>query len=130
MARSFRQLALAAARAAADKKGENVAVLHAGRRSPIADYLVIATALSRPHLEALENEVEKAAAELRFRCLRRSTPKSDFWRVLDFGGLIVHLMLAETRAFYALEKLHDGAPRLRFEDRAPRRPAARGPRAR
>ena len=128
MARHFRQLALAAARAAAEKKGEDVTVLHAGKRSPIADYLVIATALSRPHLEALEHEVEKAAKELRFRCLRRATPKSDFWRVLDFGGLLVHLMLAEPRAFYALEKLYDGAPRLRLENG--KRPLSRRPRAR
>ena len=43
---------------------------------------------------------------------RRSRPQSDLWRVLDFGGLIVHLMDAEARELYALERLHDGAKEL------------------
>lgn len=124
MARAFRPAALALARAASQKKGDHIALLHAGRSSPVADYLLIVTALSGAHLEALEREVEKAASAMRIRLLRRARPKSDQWRVLDFGGLIVHLMLAQTREFYALEKLNHGAPRVRWEENG------RGPKAR
>lgn len=115
MARTFKTVAVAAARAASEKKAEDIALLHVSRASPVTDYLLIATALSRPHLEALESEVEKAAEQFGFACLHRSKPKSDLWRVSDFGGLIVHLMLADVRAFYALDKLYHGSPRVKWE---------------
>jgi ribosome-associated protein len=118
MARAFKTVALRLARAASDKKGENIAVLHVGKTSPVTDYMLIVTANSRPHLESLEAEIDKAADALGLRCLRRSKPASDQWRVLDFGGLLVHLMTEESRGFYALEKLYHEAPRLKWEEKA------------
>jgi ribosome-associated protein len=109
MPRAFKNVAVAAARAVDDKKGEEISILDVRRTSPVVDYLVIATALSRPHLESLEDKVEKDLAELGLRVHRRSRPATDHWRVLDFGGVMVHLMSAEARALYALERLHDGA---------------------
>ncbi len=118
MARAFRSVALKLARAACDKKGEAIAVLNVAKTSPVTDYMLIVTANSRPHLEALEAEVEKSADALGLRCLRRSKPASDHWRVLDFGGLLVHLMTSDSREFYALEKLYHEAPRLKWEEKA------------
>lgn len=112
MARAFKNFALALARAAEDKKGEDISVLSVGKSSPVADYLLIVTANSRPHLEALEDAVEKAALALKARCLRRSRPASDQWRVLDYGGLLVHLMTAQSRDFYGLEKLYHDSPKV------------------
>lgn len=114
MARSFRPVALAAARAAEEKKGGEITLLHVTRTSPITDYLLIVTALSGTHLEALEDEVRKAAQGLHCPCLRRARPQSNRWRVLDFGGLLVHLMTAETREFYALDKLYHDAPKIKW----------------
>ena len=79
------------------------------KSSPVVDYLVIATALSRPHLEALEEKIVSALEESGLRVHHRSRPRSDAWRVLDFGGVMVHLMSADARELYALERLHDGA---------------------
>lgn len=115
MARAFRGLSLAAAQAAADKKGEGISLLHVSRLSPLADYLLIVTALSRPHMEAIEDSIESAAAGLRARCLHRSRPRSDRWRVLDYGGLLVHIMTAQTRDFYALDKLYGEAAAVRWQ---------------
>lgn len=116
MARAFKALAAAAARAADDKKGEQITLLHVAKTSPIADYLLIVTANSRPHLETLEHEIEKALEARGAECLRKAKPESAAWRVLDFGGLLVHLMTAEARQFYQLEKLHHGAPVVRWQE--------------
>ena len=117
MGRAFKAFAVAAARAAWDKKGQNVAVLEVARISPITDFLLLTTALSAPHLEALEVEIAKAAKGFRLNCLHRAGSQSTAWRVLDFGGLVVHLMTAETRGHYALEKLFDDAPRVKWQSR-------------
>jgi len=109
MPRAFKNVAVAAARAADDKKGEEVSILDVRLTSPVVDYLVIATALSRPHIESLENKIEEELAALGVAVHRRSRPQTDHWRVLDFGGVMIHLMSAEARALYALERLHDGA---------------------
>lgn len=116
MARSFKTAAVAAARSAAAKKAEDVSVLDVRKGSPVVDYLVLATALSRPHLEALEDAVEEGMAALGVAVHHRSRPQTDAWRVLDFGGVMVHLMSAEARELYALERLHDGAKPVAWEE--------------
>ena len=112
MNQGFKFVAVAAARALSEKKAEDVALLNVGRTSPITDYLLIVTAMSRPHLESLEVEADKATADFGISALHRAKPKSDSWRVIDYGGLLVHLMTAETRDLYALEKLYPDARHL------------------
>ncbi|OGR86218.1 MAG: ribosome silencing factor [Elusimicrobia bacterium RIFCSPHIGHO2_02_FULL_57_9] len=117
MARSFKTAALAAAQAADDKKGEDIALLNIGRISPLADYMLIVTANSGPHLDALETEIDKALGNLRLRCLHHSRPRSEHWQALDYGGLLIHLMTEEARDFYGLDKLYHNAPPVAWQER-------------
>lgn len=105
----MKEVALACARAAEDKKGEDVVVLDARKSSPVADYLVIVTALSRPHLQSLEDAIEERLLDAGTRLHHKSRPQTDQWRVLDYGGVLVHLMRAEARELYQLERLNEGA---------------------
>jgi ribosome-associated protein len=109
MARAFKAVAVSAARVADERKAEQVQVLDVRKTSPVVDYLVVVTALSRPHIEALEQKIVEALEEGGLKVHHRSRPQSDSWRVLDFGGVMVHLMSADARELYALERLHDGA---------------------
>jgi ribosome-associated protein len=109
MARAFKAVAVSAARVADERKAEQVSVLDVRKTSPVVDYLVVVTALSRPHIEALEVKIVEALEEGGLKIHHRSRPQSDSWRVLDFGGVMVHLMSADARELYALERLHDGA---------------------
>jgi ribosome-associated protein len=108
----MKDVALACARAADGKKGEDVLVLDVRKSSPVADYLVIVTALSRPHLQALEDEIEERLLETGLPLHHRSRPQTDQWRVLDYGGVLVHLMREEARELYQLERLNDDAKEL------------------
>ena len=40
---------------------------------------------------------------------------SESWRVLDYGGLLVHLMHPSAREHYRLETVFDGAKKVRWE---------------
>lgn len=115
MTQIFKTPAIYAARAADDKKGESISLLHPGASHPLADYLVLVTALSRPHLESIEKEIKKVLSEMGLVCVHKSRPDSDSWRVLDFGGLLVHIMTAPARDLYALEKIYREAPRVKWE---------------
>ena len=116
MSKRFKSLAIEAAQAASDKKADDILLLHVGKKSPIADYLLIVTANSRPHLETLEAAIRERAKSLGFLCLHSARPASDQWRVLDFGGLIVHAMIQEARSFYALEKLYPSSPSIDWDE--------------
>ena len=120
MKNSFKSLGQALARAASDKKAEEIVLLDVRRQSPIIEYMLIATANSQPHLEAIEYEVSKAAKEMRRPALRRARPESALWRVLDFGGLMAHFMTEDSRRFYDLEQLdHPARPVAWEEEKAP-----------
>jgi ribosome-associated protein len=112
MPRAFKTAAVRAARVMNEHKAADILALDVRKTSPLSDYLIIATALSRPHLESLEEKLSAELGKSGLRVHRRNRPQSDAWRVLDYGGLIVHLMVEEARELYALERLHDGAKEL------------------
>jgi ribosome-associated protein len=75
----------------------------------VADYLVIATGLSRPQVKAMYEEIHarlKAAGETHTRA---EGTDLGWWVLLDFGDVIVHLMQPEAREYYDLEGLNSEA---------------------
>jgi ribosome-associated protein len=116
MARAFKAVAIAVAQVADERKAEKVQVLDVRKTSNVVDYLVVVTALSRPHIEALEQKIVEALEEAGLKIHHRSRPQTDAWRVLDFGGVMVHLMSAEARELYALDRLHDGAKEIAWQN--------------
>lgn len=110
----FQKIAVAAARAAYDKKGEEITLLNVRSISGVADYILLVTVTSPAHLDAIETAVsdlmEAAGVEVR----HRDGSHSALWRVLDYGGILVHLMHSEARAFYGLDKLFHDAPKTKW----------------
>lgn len=114
----YKRLAVQAARAAADKKAEDIALLHIKPVSGVADYLLIATCSSAPQIDAVEDHIKRTFKDLGILTHHRDGRLSDRWRVLDYGGLLVHLMHPESREHYRLETLFKGAPKVRWELRS------------
>ena len=105
----FRRLAVTAARAADDKKGEDIVLLHIRPVSELADYLLIVGVASPNHLSAIEESVRLALKAEGLHAEHRDGRLSDQWRVLDYGGLLVHMMHPRAREFYSIEKIFRGA---------------------
>lgn len=84
-------------------------VLDVRELSTVTDYFVIATGNSAPHLKALSDEVQMEMKKRGIKCYRKSGTGESQWIVLDFVDLVVHLLLPETREFYALEQLWSDA---------------------
>jgi len=104
---NFLKLAKAAQKIAEDKKGENVVLLDVKNLTEITNYFVIVTANSLPQINAITNEIEKTFKyDYDVEVLRRDGRNSDVnWKVLDFGGIIVHVMNQELRQLYNLEHI-------------------------
>ena len=113
--RLFKKLGVKAARAADDKKASDIVLLHVRPVSGVADYVVVASADSRPMLEAVEDHVKKTLKDMGVLALHRDGRLSDRWRVLDYGGLLVHVMHPETRDFYRIESVFSGAKKVKWE---------------
>ncbi len=109
MNKNLKNLAIKAAHILEDKKGEQVALYDLGGQSSLCDYVIVATATSAPHLNALEEEVSVKLKEDGFFKLNRDGSGSQVWRVSDYGGLMLHIMTAEARAYYALDKMFEFA---------------------
>lgn len=100
-----KEVALAAAKALDDKKGQDIRLLEIHDISTLADHFLICTGGSNTHVKTLCDAVEKELDLLGEPALRREGHRSGTWVLLDFGCLVVHVFTDETRKFYDLERL-------------------------
>ncbi|MCL2433541.1 MAG: ribosome silencing factor [Clostridia bacterium] len=99
------QTAKAAARELADKQAEDTVLLDVAHLTTLADYFLIVTARTRPHMNALEKAAEDIMTQNNVAVLRNAGPRNSSWRVLDCGWLVIHMFLPEERGYYDLERL-------------------------
>lgn len=104
-----------AARAALDKKAETPQLLDLERLSGIADAFVLCTGTSTTHIRSIADAVEAALKGEGQRLLHREGTAESGWVLLDYGDVVVHIFLPETRTFYALDRLWGDAPELPIE---------------
>ena len=99
------QMAAIAAEALEDKKAKDVKILKTAEQTVLADYFVICSGSTAPHIKALVDEVDKLLSEAGEPPIRREGLRSDIWVLMDFGSVIVHVFTDEARKFYNLERL-------------------------
>ena len=105
-----------AAHAADDKKGEDIVVLDVAEIMGIVDAFVITHASNTRLVRAIVDEVKEQLLVLAGVKPRSIEGLDDMsWVLLDYGDLIVHVFLAETREFYGLERLWTDAPRIAWK---------------
>jgi ribosome-associated protein len=113
--------ALVAAGAAVAKNGTDVAVVRVGEIMAITDVFVMASASNTRLVKTIVEEVERALTEHDGTKPRSVEGLADAsWVLLDYGDVVVHVFLAETRAFYDLDRLWADAPAVPVEQVAAR----------
>ena len=118
MTASSRALALteAAARAAADKKAEQVVALDVSQQLPLADVFLIASGTNERQVAAIAEGVEDALLDQGAKAIRREGMREGRWALMDFNDVIVHVMHQEDRAYYELERLWKDCPVVPLPD--------------
>lgn len=108
--------AVLAARAAADKQGADTVVLEVGDVLGIVDYFVITSGSNSRQVRTIAEEVEEQVKRAGGPGPIRTEGLDDAsWVLLDYGDVVVHVFLAETREFYDLERLWRDVGRLDWE---------------
>ncbi len=109
-------MAIAAARAAAEKIATDVLILDVGDIIGITEAFVIASGANTRQVRAICDEVELTLKiEADIAPLRIEGLKDATWVLMDYGLLVVHVFLTETRDFYALERLWSDADLIEWE---------------
>jgi ribosome-associated protein len=97
-----------------NKKAENIVTLDVSKLSSVADYFVICSGTSEPHLRAISDEIlNKLRDEQHLRPRAIDGTLQTAWIVLDYFDVIVHVMKADVREKYDLEALWGDAPRVK-----------------
>jgi ribosome-associated protein len=96
---------VAVVKALDEKKAEGIRVLELGQLSSVADYMVIATGNSDPHLRALRIEVEKALDDSGSPARGTESQKESGWAVVDAFDVLVHIFRPDVRESYSMESL-------------------------
>ena len=122
-----KELVCWAARLADEKKAENIKLLDLGGLSSLCDYVLIMTATSKPHLEAVEEEISKKLKEVGVYKTNRDGADSVQWRVSDYGAFLVHIMTQEARDFYALDKIFSFGSEVDFTQKPVKKAVKKAP---
>jgi ribosome-associated protein len=93
-----------------DRKGRNIVTLDVGKITDITDFMVVASGTSNRHVKALVDQVIESAKAADNAPLGVEGRETHEWVLVDLGDVLVHLMQAETREFYDLERLWSDLP--------------------
>ena len=110
--KSSLEIAKHCARAALDKKAEDLNILDVHAISSFADYFVIMSGRSTRHVQGLAEAVESELRTKRMSNANTEGLQEGLWVLLDYDDVIVHIFYKETRGFYDLEGLWHDAPRV------------------
>lgn len=89
-----------------ERKGQDIQVLQVERLTELTEYFVICSATSTTQVKALADNVE-----WRLKHDHEVTPhhiegyESAQWMLLDYGSVVTHIFMPESRQFYNLENL-------------------------
>lgn len=88
-----------------DLKAVDVRLLDVREKTSVTDVMVIATGTSTRHVKSLADNVVLKAKEQGVPPLGVEGEDVGEWALIDLGDVVVHVMQAEVRELYQLEKL-------------------------
>ena len=107
---SSKKLACVIAGSLDDKLGKDITILNISNVSSLADYFVIVTGDSTPHVKALmENTKEQIKKHFSRLPIRMENDTKNRWNLLDYGDVVVHILHRDERETYAIEKFWSNA---------------------
>ena len=130
-----RELAVAAAEAAADKLADDILAFDVAEQLVLTDVFVLCSASNDRQVRAVVDGIEERLRTLGAKPVRREGEREGRWVLLDYVDIIVHVQHAEERVYYSLERIWKDCPAVELPESvrrahgrsfAPRRRGRRG----
>ena len=86
------------------------------KMSSVCDYFVIASGSSTTQVRAIADHIAKSLGEKGEKLWHIEGQREALWILLDYGDVVAHVFLDETRRFYNLERLWKEAPQEPFKE--------------
>ncbi|MEK7714437.1 MAG: ribosome silencing factor, partial [candidate division NC10 bacterium] len=83
--------------------------------SNVADYFLLCSGTSATHVETISDAIRAELKSEGIRPLHTEGGAESGWVLLDYGDVLMHVFLEDTRAYYALERLWGDAPAVPVE---------------
>ncbi len=99
------EAARAAAEACDQHHGRDIYLYDLKESSMLADFYLICTGTSEPHLKALADHIEERMALFQRQPQHIDGSAASRWIVVDYGYLVIHLFMPAMRRYYELENL-------------------------
>lgn len=88
-----------------DLKAEDIKSISLTGKTQESEEIIIATARSKVHLKATANNIKLEAKHINLPIIGYEGVENGQWAIVDLAFVVVHIMTAEARKFYQLEKL-------------------------
>src|SRR2546430_3972864 len=73
-------------------------------RSTLFPYTTLFRSKSSPHLTTIVDAIRQALKEHEIRPLHAEGAPESGWILLDYGDVLMHVFMEDTRAYYALDR--------------------------
>ncbi|WP_159718203.1 MULTISPECIES: ribosome silencing factor [Actinomyces] len=104
------ELTIAAARAAAEKKAEEIIAIDVSERLALTDVFLVLSGGNDRQVRAIVDAVEEAMTRAGAKRRMREGMEEAHWVLLDYDEIMIHVQQAEDREYYALERLWKDCP--------------------
>jgi ribosome-associated protein len=91
-----------------DMQAIDIKIIDVHQQTTITDDMIICSGRASRHVSAIASEVLEQMKAKGFKSLHNTGLEGGEWALIDFGDLILHVMLPEVRTYYDLESLWSG----------------------
>jgi ribosome-associated protein len=106
----------AIAAAADDKKAVDIIALGVGEVSSIADYFLICEGQNQRQTQTIAEAIEERLEAMKIRPRHIEGRSAGSWILMDYGDIIAHIFISQSREFYDLERLWGDCQKLTLGD--------------
>ena len=116
MSNTPEEMSRAIARAASDKKAEDIVIMRMAELTTAADYFIVCSANTATQVRAIADNIEEKMEEAGISFLHKEGYREGEWVLLDYGDTVAHVFQQEAREYYALERLWGDAKLTPYEE--------------
>jgi ribosome-associated protein len=88
-----------------EQKAENIKIIDLHQKTPIADFMIVASGLNKRHVSAIADKVSLFVKHNHNLVARSQGHEIGEWAIVDCLDIIVHVFTPEKREEYKIEQL-------------------------